>query len=264
MCFASRSALPARLRRSIGRGTQRAGMGRMHDGDGEVVSDGPDGLDLVAQLGGVVELAAQAAYAHVEASVKGVGAAVGAQFGEMFAGEDLPRGAHQRCEQLKFDIGQVQLDVVAAGGSSAAIEFDSTYGEVPDRWPGRPVGRAAPQDGPDAGQQLARIEWLGKIVVGADLEADDAVDVFAARRQQQHADLGAGAQPAQNFESIEAGQHHIQKHNRKLAGQGAMQAKLAVVFRGNGESVTHEVVLKHRAKFDIVIDQKYRFHNNPL
>jgi hypothetical protein len=34
-----------------------------------------------------------------------------------------------------------------------------------------------------------------------------------------------------------------------------MQAKLAVVFRGNGESVTHKVVLEHRAKFDVVIDE---------
>ena len=168
----------------------------MRDGNGELVSDRPDGLDLIAQLGGVVELTAQAAYVHVEAAVKGVEAAVEHQFGEMLPGEDLPRGAHQRSEQLKFDVGQVQLYVVAAGGSSAAIEFDSAHGEVPDRRPRLPVGRAAPQDSPDASQQLARIEWLGKIVVGADLEADDAVDVFAARRQQQHADLGAGAQPA--------------------------------------------------------------------
>jgi hypothetical protein len=36
----------------------------------------------------------------------------------------------------------------------------------------------------DAGEQLARVERLGQVVVGADLEADDAVDVL---------DLGASA-----------------------------------------------------------------------
>ena len=43
----------------------------------------------------------------------------------------------------------------------------------------------APQDDVDAGDQLARAERLGHIVVAAHLEAEDAVDLLVARRQEQ-------------------------------------------------------------------------------
>ena len=42
---------------------------------------------------------------------------------------------------------------------------------------GRRIGAA--QDGADAGQQFARIERLGQIVVGAHLQADDTIDFVA-------------------------------------------------------------------------------------
>ena len=45
--------------------------------------------------------------------------------------------------------------------------------------------RAAAQDGLEAGQQLARVEWLGQVVVRAQLEADDAIGVVAARGEHQ-------------------------------------------------------------------------------
>ena len=40
-----------------------------------------------------------------------------------------------------------------------------------------PLGTAATEDGADAGQELPGVEGLGQIVVGADLQADDAIDI---------------------------------------------------------------------------------------
>ena len=42
----------------------------------------------------------------------------------------------------------------------------------------------AAEHGVNSRGQLARVEGLGQIVVCADLQADDAIDVFAAGRQQ--------------------------------------------------------------------------------
>jgi hypothetical protein len=42
-------------------------------------------------------------------------------------------------------------------------------------------GPQAPQDHLDAGRRLARAEGLGEVVVAADLQADDAVDLLVAR-----------------------------------------------------------------------------------
>ena len=38
--------------------------------------------------------------------------------------------------------------------------------------------RITPQDGVDAGNELARVERLGKVVVRADLQPDDSIDVL--------------------------------------------------------------------------------------
>jgi hypothetical protein len=52
-----------------------------------------------------------------------------------------------------------------------------------------PTGRVAAQDGLDARHQLAGIERLGQVVIGAELEADDLVDVLAAGRQHDDWDV---------------------------------------------------------------------------
>jgi hypothetical protein len=61
---------------------------------------------------------------------------------------------------------------------------------------GAGVGRGAAQQRLDARQQLARLEGLGQVVVGADLQAEDAVHRLAAgaehqQRQAARARLGA-------------------------------------------------------------------------
>ena len=56
--------------------------------------------------------------------------------------------------------------------------------------------RRAAQHRLDAPEELAWVEGLGDIVVGAELEPDDAVDVLAARRQHDDRQLRAAAQLA--------------------------------------------------------------------
>src|SRR3990170_115664 len=60
---------------------------------------------------------------------------------------------------------------------------------------GAPGGPAAPEHGVHAREQLARIEGLGQVVVGAHLQADDAVDVIALGGE--HDDRGARVLRAQ-------------------------------------------------------------------
>jgi hypothetical protein len=43
---------------------------------------------------------------------------------------------------------------------------------------------SAAQHRPDPGDELARIERLGKIIVGAYFKADNPVNVFSTRRKQ--------------------------------------------------------------------------------
>src|SRR5437867_325468 len=50
-------------------------------------------------------------------------------------------------------------------------------------------GRGAAEDGLDPGDELARVERLRHVVVRADLEPDDLVDVFVTRGQHQDRDV---------------------------------------------------------------------------
>src|SRR3546814_14558446 len=83
---------------------------------------------------------------------------------------------------------------------AAGIEVDDEGVETTDVAQGlddvRRRAAAASQDGADTGQQFTRIERLAEIVVGAEFEADDAVDLVAFRRQHQDRQGIVAAQPA--------------------------------------------------------------------
>ena len=86
---------------------------------------------------------------------------------------------------------------------------------------GRGCGFArAPKDRADSRHQLARIERLGKIVVGADLQAEDAIDSFATRGQQKYGDGRLLAQSLQKFEPRPAGQHHVENDEFVIVRHG--------------------------------------------
>ena len=90
-----------------------------------------------------------------------------------------------------------------------------------------PVGAA--QHALDAGQQFARVEGLGDVVVGAGLQPDHPVDRVARRRHHDDADPAALlAQPARDRKAVLAGQADIEQHQRRhLALDQAAQADAA-------------------------------------
>ena len=103
-----------------------------------------------------------------------------------------------------------------------AVARERARGEVervrPERHAAFVAGRAGrdalampAQHRVDARDELARIERLGQVVVGAHLEADDAVDVLALGRQHddRHGLAGAAQAPADG-QPVLAGQHQVE------------------------------------------------------
>jgi hypothetical protein len=130
---------------------------------------------------------------------------------------------------------------------------------------GRAVARStsAAQHGADARHQFPRIKWLGKIIVGADLEADDAVHIFSARRQQQHRQLRRRANPPQDFKTVDAGQHHIQHCQKIFAGCGLLQSAFAIVDAVDCEALGLQIFSHQVAEFHVIVDYKNSFHWSP-
>ena len=83
--------------------------------------------------------------------------------------------------------------------------------------------RANPRD------QLARFEGLAEIIVGAEFEADHAIDRIGARGQQNHGNIVAGdAQRAQRADAVEL-RHHDVEHDQR--GTFVLQAYAAAPCR---------------------------------
>ena len=73
--------------------------------------------------------------------------------------------------------------------------------------------------GADPGEQLARRERLGDVVVGADLEAEHAIGFLAARGHHDDRHVAAPAQLAAHLDAIAAGQHQVEHDAVVLAPQ---------------------------------------------
>ena len=132
-----------------------------------------------------------------------------------------------------------------AGGQRGrrAVALERARREIEDeraeRHPARLQRRARrraiampPQHRVDARDQLARVEGLGQVVVGAHLEADDAVDLLALGREHDDGHVLPGAaQPPANAEAVLAGQHEVEHDQVRRV---ALQPLVEVARVGDG------------------------------
>ena len=72
-------------------------------------------------------------------------------------------------------------------------------------------GRGPPGKGAEAGKQLLHVERFGQVVVGAAIEAGDAVRFVSFRREHDdRCALATGAQTPADGEAVLAGQHQVE------------------------------------------------------
>ena len=80
-------------------------------------------------------------------------------------------------------------------------------------------GRGAAEDRLHAGDELARVERLREVVVGADLEPDDLVDVVVARGEHEDRDVGALADPPADVDPVDIGERQVEHDQRRALGR---------------------------------------------
>ncbi len=99
------------------------------------------------------------------------------------------------------------------------------------------------------------IEGLGQVIVRAQFQAHDAIHIFAPRGEHDDGDLALGAQPAQNLEAIDAGQHDVKDYQVDSGFRGLGQTAIAFVLAAHGETFPLQKLPQQGAKFGIVIHQ---------
>ena len=235
-----------------------------------------DGLGRV-----VAQLAAQLAHVHVQrlggAEPVGVPDVV-----EQVLARDHPAGvAHQPLEQVVLAPGQVELGAVQ--GDLAPVGHDLEAAEAHRLQP-LGVALGAAQHGADAGDHLGRAERLDHVVVGAQLEAHDAVELAAAGGEHDHGHVVLALQLAAHVAAVAVGQVQVQQHQvgldpvgqlQRLGGRGGGHRLEALARQRLGERlrdrqlVLHEQdprALAHAANVDpsAGVNRPYRMLTTPL
>ena len=89
---------------------------------------------------------------------------------------------------------------------------------VDPQWAGRKGPLKAAQHGLHAGDQFARAEWFGDVIVGAEFKAEHAIGFAALGREKDHRDRGQRLRlpdlPAK-FQAIFAGHHDVENEQRR-------------------------------------------------
>src|SRR5437763_3889172 len=110
-------------------------------------------------------------------------------FGQHFPGYDRAAVLEQMFQDIEFDGSHFELSVAALHAAQSRRERDGAYTD-PIATTGRARSLGPSQDGTYARDQLARVTRLRKVIVGADLESNNAIDRFAATGQQQNRKTG--------------------------------------------------------------------------
>ncbi|MNT42648.1 hypothetical protein D3C72_1790780 [compost metagenome] len=162
--------------------------------------------------------------------------------------------AHQHFQQVEFRARQLQVRAGPGNASLFRPHRQLPHGQW--REARRIVRRRlrAAQNGADAGRQLARRAWFCHVIVGAQLQAHDAVRIVAARRQHQDGQVAAGADAAQRFQAIHAWHHDVEDGDRVQARQRFGCTAFAVMHGAGIETFLRQVFLEHADQFHVVID----------
>ncbi len=207
-----------------------------------------------------LDLAANSAHLHVDGPIERGGVAAAGEIEELVAVHDALRVLGKGDEQLVLAGGEVDDDAVRRFQPAAAeVELPSRETEqLGGRNDASRHGRRADtaQDGAYPGEQFARAEGLGEVVVGAHLEADDAVGLVAHGGQHQYGNRRTGAQLAADFQAAFAGEHEVENQEVDLAGGQHL-------LHGNGIARGRDLIAMFReetghqiAYFTVVVDDE--------
>src|SRR5262249_51352156 len=166
----------------------------------QLVAHAPDRLDA---RGGAAQLVAQPGDVDVHGPRGAGGVRPPDELTQALARQHHARSAGEHGEQLEL-LGP-QLDAAVADRHLVAVRVDAQVADFQRTLPG-PHARGAAQHGLHAGRQLARIERLGHVVVGAQLQPGDAVFRLVACREHDDWHVALLAYLAADLQPADAGQ----------------------------------------------------------
>jgi len=164
-------------------------------------------------------------------------------------------------EEVELECGQLDCLVVHAHQPSAFVDLQPLGpGAGPRGWDRAGscarVGARPAKQGLQASDEFAWREWLGEIVVGADSEPDDPVDLLAACRQHQDVCVGEGPHLPAHLDAVHARQHQVEHDSVRLGLADQLERHRAVARLLNQPALPLEVAGHELHDGFFVIDDK--------
>src|SRR5918995_3101687 len=184
---------------------------------GELVPDAPDRQHELGLLRVALDLLAQVRDVDVARPHVTLELALPQLLHDLLAAEHLTGPAGEQPQYL--ELRAREIDRLAAHRHEVTGEVDSYRPRLDRR---RLAGRraavqlAAPELSPHPAEQLANREWLRDVVVGADLETDDLVDLGVLRREQDDRDRASPPHVSTQVEPAAPGHHDVEDQEVEL------------------------------------------------
>ena len=200
---------------------------------------------------------------HVDRAVEHAVFAAARELHQLVARQRGARMLHQHFEHRVFAGRQGDLLAFAREAARGEVEFENAkavdLGVAGGR--ARRAGwLAAPQHRVHARHQLARVERLGQVIVGAHFQSDDAVHLVALGRQ--HDDRRPGAlrlvvpEAAADRKAVLAGQHQVEHEEVVALARQLLVHRRRVGHRAGFETLLGEVAHHQFAQALVVIDDE--------
>jgi hypothetical protein len=115
---------------------------------------------------------------------------------------------------------------------------------------------ASPKHGSNARRQLAGREGLDDVVVGAELQTDNAIDFTRTRRQQDHGYVRGRAQLTKYREAVDTRQHDVEDDEHRLvAGQNLQRGGTVSRFE-HPKAIVRQVTRDDLTHHWLVVDDQ--------
>jgi hypothetical protein len=121
------------------------------------------------------------------------------------------------------------------------------------------LGGASPcsaQDGADSGGKFSWIEWLRKIIVRTNLQAQNSIQIVAARRQHQDGNACLRPNSTQNLKSVHPRQHHIENNQFILTRERALDSLSAGPNGLDSKALCIQKPTNQLAELGVVVDDQ--------
>src|SRR5579862_2044962 len=263
----TRMARPARLRTMISRPIREGGVaarGRLARSDLAVaVTDTIEGFDGVELRVNLPELLAHAFDVAVDRPVVDINLIVVGRVHQVVAALHEAGALGQRLQQQELGHRQPHRPVVpqavVAGrieGQAAALDRLDPVGGGLGGFGLGVLGPGATQHRLHPLQQQALAERLVDVVVGAEVEAQDLVDLLVLRGQHDHRQGGGLAQAAQHLHAVHPRHLHVEDGEvgrvaleRRQTGRAVVAGlyRMAVAFQGQGDRRNDVLVVIHKS-----------------